>query len=280
MLRLIDRFLAALVLVVIDFIMRLLPDRFFAGIRSRAALLWFDQKNLAVPVGAVTDTSFGMVRYFDDFHRKVIDSATASLYTVNSDTGGTAFAINEQHNGVIRGTGDGTDGDFTSIFGPPIWRADAGGPLIFETRATLITSLANGEEFIGCSDDDGTDENPITVSTTDVVTTNASNAAGFAFTGAGTADWKMVSVNGDADGSVARANANGVTTPVLTTWQTFKLAINRDGDVDYYIDGVFQGRENAAVSPTTLLAWAVAQQDGGAARSTDIDYVWISAARR
>ena len=49
---------------------------------------------------------------------------------------------------------------------------------------------------------------------------------GFAFTGAGTADWKMVSVNGDADGAVARANTGGATTPVLTTWQTLKVAIN------------------------------------------------------
>ncbi len=226
-----------------------------------------------------TDTSFGKVRYFDDFHRKVIDSATASLYTVNADTGGTAFAINEQHNGVIRGTGDGTDGDITNIFGPPIWRCDKGGPMTLEWRVTLITSIADGEQYIGWSDDDGTDENPITLSTADAITTNASNAVGFAYTGAGTASWKAVSVNGDADGTVTACNKGGATTPTVATFQTFKIVLNQDGDADYYIDGTWQAREDLAVSATTLLAPAVAQQDGGTARSTDIDYLYINAGR-
>jgi hypothetical protein len=217
-----------------------------------------------------------MVHFFDDF---LGDTINLDLYVVNVSSGGTAFAINAQHNGVIRGTGDGTDGDITNLYCPPQYRADAGGPLTLEIRATLITSLANGEEYIGFSDA-ATDENPINVSTADVVTTTASNAVGFAFTGAGTADWKAVSVNGDADGTVTRCNVGGATTPVLTTWQTFKVVINADGDADYYIDGIFQVREDLAVSPTTLLNFFVAQQDGGAARSTDLDYIEVWAGRR
>ena len=223
-----------------------------------------------------TDTSRGFVHEFDDF---LGDTINLDLYVTNADAGGTAFAINVQHNGVIRGIVDTDDGDITNIFGPVQYRADAGGPLTLEVRATLVTSLANGETYIGFSDAT-TDENPITLSTTDAVTTNASNAAGFAFTGAGTADWKMVSVNGNADGSVVRANVNGVTTPVLLTWQTFKVVLNADGDADYYIDGVEQGRENLAVSPSTLLNFAAALQSGGAGRSLDIDYREIWAGRR
>ena len=222
------------------------------------------------------DTPKGMVHFFDDF---LGDTINLDLYVVNVSSGGTAFAINAQHNGVARGTGDGTDGDITNLYCPPQYRADAGGPLTLEIRATLITSLANGEEYIGFSDA-ATDENPINVSTADVVTTTASNAVGFAFTGAGTADWKAVSVNGDADGTVTRCNVGGATTPVLTTWQTFKVVINADGDADYYIDGIFQVREDLAVSPTTLLNFFVAQQDGGAARSTDLDYIEVWAGRR
>jgi len=221
------------------------------------------------------DTSKDRVHFWDDF---LADTINLDFYIVNADTGGTAFAINDQHNGVIRGTGDGTDGDITNLIGPVIYRADAGG-LTLEVRATLITSLADGEWYIGLSDAT-TDENPITLSTADAVTTNASNAVGFAFTGGGTADWKMVSVNGDADGSVVRANVGGATTPVLTTWQTFKIVLNTDGDADYYIDGVFQGREDAAVSATTLLNVQVTMQDGGTAKSMDLDYIEVYAGRR
>lgn len=278
--KLLERMITISTMTMIRGLLSVLPPSKFRNMQSRIAELWLDTYSVPMVAGGATDTGFGIVRYFDDFVRLVIDSATASLYTVRADSGGTAFAINEQHNGAIRGTGDGTDGDVTSIFGPPLWRADSGGPLILEQRVTLITSLANGEEYIGWSDDDGTDENPITLSTSDVVTTNASNAVGFAYTGGGTANWKGVSVNGDADGSVIALNAGGATTPVLTTWQTFKVVINQDGDADYYIDGTFHGREDAAVSASALLAPCVVQQDGGAARSTDIDYLYISAGRR
>ena len=124
-----------------------------------------------------------------------------------------------------------------------------------------------------------TDENPMTLSTADVLTSNATNAVGFAFTGAGTADWKAVSVNGAADGAITRCNTGGATTPVLLTWQTFKVVLNQDGDADYYIDGVFHVREDAAVSVSTLLAVGIAQQEGGTARSTDVDYIYVSAGR-
>lgn len=217
----------------------------------------------------------GKIHYYDDF---LGDTINLDNYIVNADSGGTAFAINAQSNGVIRGTGDGTDGDITNLIGPVIYRADRGGPLTLEIRARLVTSLADGEWFIGLSDAT-TDENPITLSTADAVTTNASNAVGFAFTGAGTADWKMVSVNGDADGSVARANTGGATTPVLLTWQTFKLVINQDGDADYYIDGIFQGREDAAVSASTLLNYQVTMQDGGTTKSMDLDYIEVWSGR-
>lgn len=221
-----------------------------------------------------TDTSRGLIHYWDDF---LGDTINLDNYIVNTD-GGTAFAINLQQNGVIRGTGDGDNGDFTNLMGPVIYRADAGGPLTLEIRATLITSLLNGEWFIGFSDS-AADENPITLSTADVVTTVASNAVGFAFTGSGTANWKGVSVNDDTDGAVIALNTGGVTTPVLTTWQTFKIVLNTDGDADFFIDGIFQGREDAAVSPTTLLNYQVTMQDGGTVMSMDLDYIEVWSGR-
>jgi hypothetical protein len=232
-----------------------------------------------------TDTNKGMVRLFDDF---LGDTINLDLYTTNSDTGGTAFAVDVQVNGVIRGTVDTTDGDITNLFGADQWRPDSGGPLTIEVRAKGFTSLADGETYIGFSDA-ATDENPITLSTADAITTNASNVAGFAYTGAGTANWKAVSVNADADGSVITCNkihtkADGtqsaVTTPVVGEWQTFKVVINSEGDADFYINGSWQGTELLAVAPTTTLIPAVALQSGGTARSLDVDYIDVVSGRR
>lgn len=222
------------------------------------------------------DTTKGKIHFFDDF---LGDTINLDLYATNADTGGTAFAINTQHNGVIRGTGDGTDNDLTNIYGPAQWRADAGGPLTFEARVTLITSLADGEEYIGLSDE-ATDENPMTVSAADALTSTAANAVGFCYTGAGTADWKAVATNAGTDGTVTRCNVGGATTPVVGTWQTFKVVVNVDGDADYYINGVWHVNKQLAVAPATLLNIFVCQQDGGTARSTDIDYWEVWAGRR
>jgi len=103
---------------------------------------------------------------------------------------------------------------------------------------------------------------------------------GFTYTGGGTADWKAVSVNGDADGTATRCNVGGATTPAVGTWQTFKVHVNADGDADFYIDGIWQYTEALAVSPTTLLNIFVAQEEGGTARSVDIDYFEVWADRR
>lgn len=216
-----------------------------------------------------TDTGKGLWHWLnDDFNG---DTINLDLYVTNADAGGTAFAINTQHNGVIRGSVGTTDGEITNIYTPPQVRADAGGPLTLEVRARLITSIADGETYIGFSDA-ATDENPMTVSTTDALTSTASNAAGFAYTGGGTADWKAVSVNDDGDGTVTRCNNGGATTPVAGTWQTFKVVINQDGDADFYIDGIWQYREDAAVSASTLLNFFAALQSGGTARSLELDY--------
>src|SRR3990167_4618803 len=128
----------------------------------------------------------------------------------------------------------------TLLFGEVQWRADNGGPLMLEMRVKAVTSVADGETYAGFSDAT-TDENPITLSTADALTTNASNAAGFTYTGGGTANWKAVSVNADADGAVIACNVGGVTTPVVGTWQTLKVVINSEGDARFFINGIDQG---------------------------------------
>lgn len=222
------------------------------------------------------DSGKGTVRFFDDFNRKAIDST--NYWSTNSDSGGTAFAINDQANGVVRGGVDTTDNDITNLFSPVIYRATAGGPLTVEWRAKPITSVADGETFIGISDAT-TDETPILLSTADVQTDDATDAAGFAYTGGGTANWKAVAVKADASKTPVACNKGGVTTPVVNTYQTFKVVVNQDGDADYWIDGKWQARIDSAITPGTLMCAAVAIQGGGTARSLDIDYCDIYAGR-
>lgn len=223
-----------------------------------------------------TDTSFGKVRSFDDFNRKAID--TTNLWNSNADTGGTAFAINTQANGVVRGTGDGTDGDKTNLIDNVIYRATAGGPLICEWRVKAVTSLADGETFVGVTDAT-TDETPVQVSTTDAQTDAATDAAGFCYTGAGTANWKACSVKNDASQTPVACNKGGVTTPVVGTYQTLRVVINDDGDIDYYINGIWQAQIAAGITASVLLAPVVAFEDGGTARSIDADYRYVECGR-
>src|SRR3990167_6957815 len=103
-----------------------------------------------------TDTPKGLVRFFDEF---LGDAINLDLYVTNSDSGGTAFAVNIQHNGVVRGGVDATDDDITNLFGEVQWRADNGGPLMLEMRVKAVTSVADGETYAGFSDAT-TDENP------------------------------------------------------------------------------------------------------------------------
>ncbi len=223
------------------------------------------------------DTPKGKIHWEDDFTARVLD--VTHYWTANSDSGGTKYAINEQHNGVVRGGTDGTDGDLTSIFSAPIWRADKGGPLTLEIRAKLITSLADGETYLGWTDDDATDENPLLVSTADVLTSAANDAVGFMFTGAGTASWKAAGTKNTTDTSVLTCNTGGATTPVVGTYQTFKIVLNSDGDADFYIDGIEHGRRDNAITASTVLGVGIVIQGGGTARSHDVDYVEVWAGR-
>ena len=277
MFRLIDRLISLLVLALIQPVLSILPEQWFSGQRSALAALWFDLGNKAVPEGAADDSPFGYVTQFDDFNRVAIDSATVHRWNVNTDAGGTAFAINAQANGVVRGTVDTDDNDNTNINGPVIYRPSAPG-LICEWRAALVTSLANGETFIGMSDAT-TDELPIQVSATDAQTDAASDGAGFCYTGGGTASWKACAVIADTSRTPVVCNQGGATTPVLTTFQTFRIAFNADGDADFYIDGLWQANIQLAVTPGTLMNQYLAFLSGTTARSVDADYAYVSCGR-
>lgn len=224
------------------------------------------------------DTSFGKVREFYDFNERLID-LTVMGWSVDSDAGGTCFEISETENGVIRGSVDADDGDLTNMFSAPIWEANDGGPLVLEVRAKAIASVADGETFLGWTNDDGADENPLLVSTTDVLTSAADNAVGFMYTGAGTANWKFAGSKSTADTAVSTANTGGATTPVVGTYQTFRIVLDILGNADFFINGIFQGHIDDCVTAGTQLAFGVCIQSGGTARNLDIDYIYMEKGR-
>lgn len=281
----VNRLVTLLVLGILRLLLGVLPKQMFSDMKGRLAALWLDMMDVPIPAGGATDTSFGFVRNFDDFNRIAIDST--NLWNVNTDAGGTAFAVNIQANGVVRGTVDTDDNDNTNMNGPVIYRPNAGGPLICEWRVTFVTSIANGETFVGMSDAI-TDELPIQVSTTDAQTDAASDAAGFCYTGAGTANWKACAVIADTSRTPVVCNqtyttaagvSSRVTTPVLLRWQTLKTVTNEDGDVDFYINGSFQARIDAGVTAGTLENQYLAFLSGTTSRSVDVDYAYVSCGR-
>src|SRR3990167_2912012 len=101
------------------------------------------------------DTPKGKVHFFDDFDGKVLD--VTNWWTGRSDTGCTTPVILLRQGGVVQMGNDGTDGDISCLAGNVEYRANAGGGLCFEARVELITSIADGETFVGLSDDSATD---------------------------------------------------------------------------------------------------------------------------
>lgn len=231
-----------------------------------------------------TDTNRGKVRFFDDFLDKAIN--TTDWWTGRSDSGGTTPVTLLRQGGVVQMGVDATDDDVSSLagnveFAAALSTGDTGGPLIFECRATLVTSLADGETFIGLSDDSSTDEIPAVLSTTDTYTATAADSfVGFAFNGAGTASWKAVASNATSDKTAVACNQGGATTPVLLTYQTFKIVVNDDGDADFYINGKWHARIDAAIPATTLMCPHIDIQSGGTARSIYVDYVGVECSRQ
>lgn len=225
-----------------------------------------------------TDTSFGKVREFYDFNEGIID-VTVMGWSIDSDAGGTCFAIKEEENGVITGYNDGTDGDLTNLFSHQIWEANDGGPLVLEVRAKTITSVADGETFIGWTDQDDADENPLLVSTADALTSAATDAVGFMYTGAGTASWKFAGSKNGSDTAVSTASTGGATTPVVGTYQTFRIVLDILGNADFFINGIFQGHIDSCVTAGTQLGFGCCIQGGGTARSLDIDYIYMEKGR-
>lgn len=228
---------------------------------------------------ASLDSGFGHIRLFDDFLGDTYDTL---LWSVPVAANATAYAINVQANGVIRGTvTNNTSSDLASLVGEIIYRASAGGPLIFEARVALQTSLLQFL-FVGL-----TGTKPDTTVTNIPMNTNGgtfttahANAVGFMYTGgtSGAAVWQVAGTKANADTAITAAPSRF--NPVLATFQTLRIVLNPDGAASFYIDGnIIKENLANAVTAATLLTPAICITDDGAAASLDADLVYISCGR-
>jgi hypothetical protein len=223
---------------------------------------------------ASTDTGFGKVRLFDDF---LVASVNLDDWNINQANNGVNFAINTQVNGVIRGTStNNSSNDLAVLYGELVWKPNSAGPLTFEARCAIITSLSQ-LIFIGLSDQAAA-EIPIS-NNTDTWATTASDAVGFVYAGGVSSEvWHVGGVKADSDTAVTDAPSS--LNPVAATFQTFRIVVAADGSASFYINGV-PIKENlaSACTASTALMPFFSIRDDGAAGSLDIDYCYVSAGR-
>lgn len=235
-------------------------------------------------------TGLARVTLFDDF---LLTSAPG--WTGNSDVGGTTAILANTEDGFYNLTTAATSGNRAQVVGERVWRAESGGPLVFECGLRIPTAVTNRGAFVGFTDVT-TLEMPIEASGTgDGITTNASDAVGFMYdTNASTDVWFVVGVDSDTDapGSGPLAARWSDRTPVAGTDYAFRFTVNEDGQAEFWINGqaVNRGSDingwsfnrflNSAVSTNVNLApTVVAITRAAAAASVYVDYIYCQKGR-
>lgn len=220
-----------------------------------------------------TDTSFGEVRLFEDFLGESYDDFLWAIQTGGSCT----TEISEIENGVFLIDGDGTDGDISGIWGGNIWQPNTAGTTVFEARVALVTSITQGV-FIGLSDENGQSEMPASLDDGTFLTT-AVDVCGFVYDSGEDTNWHIATSKAGADGTQTSCAVG----PTLSTYQTFRIVIESNGDCRFFIDGdevtASGAAREAAVTTSVEFCPAVVQLTNGTAADVQIDYIAMKAGR-
>lgn len=221
------------------------------------------------------------VHFFDDFLGDVIEDGWSAAK--GSDNEAVIAAVVA---GAIGGVVRQTTGDTVTLAESCVslthglnWRASNGG-LIFETKVTPVSSVANVAYFIGLTDTLATTtlEMPATLSTT-TITYVADNAVGFLYDTEATTD-VFYGVGVKATTGIAFANAVVCAAPVADTAITLRIEVSTAGTASFYVNGSLIGSLANAVTATTALTPVVAAM----ARTTtskaiDCDYIYMQMTR-
>jgi len=222
---------------------------------------------------------------FRDSSGRVVDLVTANA--VNEDFLGVAVdttndwtfaAVNSGAiartagaGGIARITTGGADDDDADLATPLNYLPSKGCSL--EVR--FATNDAAGTGFnVGFSDATGeaADLIAITYSGT-TLTSTASDFAGFFHDADATTDAiRAVAIKGNTDGTVHDTGSVAVD----ATYNVYRVDINQNGDVSYWLDGNHIATDEAAITTTApLCAYVALINREGSANTADIDYIRV-----
>ena len=237
-----------------------------------------------------TRTPFGRVELWDDF----LLSADLTGWNDNTENSGTAAIsanVEDGYMDLITGT---TDGNRSQITGERVWRAESGGPLIFEAGVVMITAITLRAVFAGFTDVT-TIEMPIEIGASDALTTTASDAVGFSYDTASDADrWFLVGVDSDVDaaGSAVVAARFTQRLPVAGTDQALRMVISPNGEATFYINGLMVNTgsnltgwlhdemlDNAVSANVNLCPTVLIETRSAAAVTGRVDYIYCHKGR-
>lgn len=175
---------------------------------------------------------------------------------------------------VVTGdAGSGDAADASQLIGATGYTL-AGGALTLEARLKL-SAITNVAFFFGLTDQKAALEVPIvSAASANTITTNATDAIGFMFDTAMSADnlW-LTGVNNDSDETAQ----NTAIAPVADTYVTLRIVTNTAGDATFYINGVAVGSvmTTAAATGVTLYPTIVASARSTASRTLTADYLYL-----
>lgn len=226
------------------------------------------------------DTSFGEVRYFEDFLYDVI--ADALEISVLEPGAGTAEIDADATDGRIRlnSGGDGTNAEVAVSFGDMNWLAGSG-YLKMEARI-ILSNLTDNRYFVGFGGTIAETSEAMFDNTSDVVTIDVqSNAIGIFFDNDAT-NKNLWCVAAKTDTVTVAKDLGPDYNPVAGQFTTLGLYLSTDRkSAQFYVDGKEAYRID---SKTTLVAAVdlvpcVWVYDQGTTFNCDVDYIYASKGR-
>jgi len=264
-----------LTLAALLILLAILPPAPQAETRSEwrnGILVFYDTTNYE------TVEAFAPVKVFDEF---VYSSSSASVgieavttvWIVNTNSvaasaGG--LSIVSATGGIARLTCGASDNDDQELASDFLWSASKA--CAMEARIRAGTSVIAFCVGFSDSQNEPADTLAVTYSGT-TLTSTASDCAVFFFDSDATTDnIYAVAVKGDTDGTVVNS---GVSLQA-STWHVYRVEINENGDVDFWLDGVHVGSESTGITTNVPLCvyLGVIKRDSAAGSVTlDVDYI-------
>lgn len=220
-----------------------------------------------------TSLNRSKVVLFDDFLGDVIADQWSAAK--GSDGQAVIAAINSQASGAVRLTAGDTvtvAESCSSLTHALNWKAANGG-LVFETKVTPVSSVANVGFFIGLTDVLATTtlEEPVTLSGT-TYTSNATDCVGVLFDTAATTDvLYAIGVKNDVD-----TDATALSAPVEDVAMTIRIELSPVGTAKFYLNGSLVATiANAVTASVALTPIIEIMARTTAVKSIDVDYVYM-----